>query len=102
MAVLLSTYAGEALKTKEAITENRENVLLNTVYKHSNGFYWYMNKKGYIHILQVLKVDLMGEFSHYTIIDQLLTKDNMLKESKRCGKYKDSKSCIEDIENFLN
>lgn len=98
---VLFTYTGEAAKTKEKIEEGRKSITINQLYKHSNGWYWYLNNKGYIHIIQALKVNFMGEFSHYTIIDQLLTKDNMLKESKRYGRYKSLESCIEDIEKDL-
>lgn len=43
------SYTGEAAKTKEMIEEGRKDIALNTLYKHSRGFYWKVNSRGYIH-----------------------------------------------------
>lgn len=37
------SYTGEAAKTKEMIEEGRKDITLNTLYKHSRGFYWKVN-----------------------------------------------------------
>lgn len=52
-----------------------------------------INTKGYYHIIIPSKVNINGKFAYYQIIDYLLTKDNMLKECSRYGKYNN----IEDL-----
>lgn len=95
----LFTYTGDAAKTKEAITSGVENVYINTIYEGNSNFYWYINSKGYIHVVQPLKINFMGEFSHFEIIDYLLNNKNTLKESCRCGHFKTAEEAREYIKN---
>lgn len=42
------TYTGKALETKLMIEEGRKVYTINKLYKHSRGFYWKVNRMGYI------------------------------------------------------
>lgn len=95
----LFTYTGDAAKTKEAITSGVENIYINTIYEGNSNFYWYINSKGYLHVVQPLKINFMGEFSHFEIIDYLLNNRNTLKETCRCGYFKTAEEAIEYIKN---
>lgn len=95
------SYTGEAAKTKEMIEEGRKDITLNTLYKHSRGFYWKVNSRGYIHVVLPGKVTLNGEFSHYEVQDHLLTGYNTLRVKNAYGNYNTRKECIEEIEKEL-
>lgn len=96
---VLFTYTGDAAKTKDAITSGVENIYINTVYECNPKLYWYLNSKGYFHIVQPLKVNFMGEFSHFEIIDYLLDSKNTFKESCRFGHFKTAEEAREYIKN---
>lgn len=91
------SYTGEAAKTKEMIEEGRKDITLNTLYKHSRGFYWKVNSRGYIHVILPGKVTLNGKFSHYEVQDYLLTGYNTLRVKSAYGNYDTRKECIEEI-----
>lgn len=95
------SYTGEAAKTKEMIEEGRKDITLNTLYKHSRGFYWKVNSRGYIHVILPGKVTLNGKFSHYEVQDYLLTGYNTLRVKSAYGNYDTRKECIEEIEKEL-
>lgn len=95
------SYTGEAAKTKEMIEEGRKDIALNTLYKHSRGFYWKVNSRGYIHVIFPGKVTLNGEFSHYEVQDHLLTGYNTLRVKSSYGNYSTIKECMEEIEKEL-
>lgn len=73
----------------------------HTLYKHSRGFYWKVNSRGYIHVILPGKVTLNGEFSHYEVQDHLLTGYNTLRVKSTYGNYNTRKECIEEIEKEL-
>ncbi len=96
---VLFTYTGDAAKTKDAITSGVENIYINTVYECNPKLYWYLNSKGYFHIVQPLKVNFMGKFSHFEIIDYLLNNKNTFKESCRFGHFNTAEEAREYIKN---
>lgn len=97
----LFVYTGKAAETKEMIEEGKTNIVINALYKHSRGFYWKVNRRGYIHVIMPSKVTLNGKFSHYEIQDQLLTKDNMLRVTSSYGNFTTIQECKHEIENDL-
>ena len=40
--------------------------------------YWFINSKGYLHVLRPSNVTMNGKIIGYAINDYMLTKDNML------------------------
>ena len=95
------TYTGKALETKLMIEEGRKVYTINKLYKHSRGFYWKVNRMGYIHIIMPVRMSLNGEINHYEIEDRLLTNDNTLRVTKSYGNDDTILDCIKDIEKDL-
>ena len=75
--------------------------ITNKVYKTPEGVYVFMNQKGYIHVLKPRKVSFDGQFSHYTIVDLLLTVQGAAKETSEYGYFKTREDCISRIENVF-
>ena len=85
---MLIPYTGEALKTYEKIHTLRS-------YEHNKLYpfrdtYYYINSKGYLHILLLSALNYKGKREFY-ISDQMLTKDNMLKETGQHSRLYDTK-----------
>ena len=96
---MLAPYDNRTEETRRRIYGNRESYIPNKVYKSAEGgFYFYINTKGYYHILKPCRVRYDGEFSHYEITDSLLTKENTLREVSSRGYYKTREECIQAIE----
>lgn len=93
--------SSDALETKLMIEEGRKVYTINKLYKHSRGFYWKVNRMGYIHIIMPVRMYLNGEINHYEIEDRLLTNDNTLRVTKSYGNYDTILDCIKDIEKDL-
>ena len=82
--------------------DNGKNYQPNKYYKSTDGkFYFYINTKGYYHIIKPCKVNYYGVHTYYTIDDYLLTKDNTLKKVKHYGYYETLENLIEVIEKNL-
>ena len=74
-------YSGKALDTMERVMGDIKayipnKVYLNKVYK----IYWYINNRGYMHILRPERVRMNGQLIGYAINDYMLSKDNMLED----------------------
>lgn len=94
---MLIPYTGEALKTYEKI-----HTL--SIYEHNKLYpfkdtYYYINNKGYLHILLLSALRYKDRRSFY-ISDNLLTKDNELKEAGQYTCLYDTKEAA--IESLLN
>ena len=75
----IGRYNGEALATMEKIMGDTTSYYPNKVYKNEEyDLYWFINSKGYMHVLKPCKVTLDGKLLHYAIEDNLLTTDNMV------------------------
>lgn len=103
---MLSPYDSKTEITRKRILgKDREKYFCyapNKYYKSAEGnFYFYINIKGFYHIVRPCKIKYDGEFSHYEIVDYLLTKDDTLKETKCYGNYKTKEDCIAKIEENL-
>lgn len=55
MATMIHTYPEICRDTIENIREGRE-IIISKWYKHSMGFIWCLNSKGYYHIWKVEKI----------------------------------------------
>ena len=92
-------YSGEALATKEKIMATITVYTVNQVYKnHEHNIYWFINSKGYMHVLKPCRVTLDGKFLHYAIEDNLLTIDNMVQSKGSNGNYETVQEVIEELE----
>lgn len=85
---MLIPYTGEALKTYEKIHTLR-SYEHNKLYPFRDTFY-YINSKGYLHIYLLSALSFKGKREFY-ISDQMLTKDNMLKETGQHSRLYDTK-----------
>ena len=66
-----------------------------------SNFYYYINTKGYYHVLRPCKVSYGGKFSHYEINDYLLKVDDTLKLVKNYGCYETREDVISELEKNL-
>ena len=95
----IGKYSGEALATMEKIMGNITSYYPNKVYKNSEyNLYWFINSKGYMHVLKPCRVTLDGKFLHYAIEDNLLTTDNMVQSKGNNGNYTTIQEVIEELE----
>jgi acetylornithine/succinyldiaminopimelate/putrescine aminotransferase len=97
-----SVYDNRTEETRKKIQGNQKAFYINKYYKSCEGaFYWYLNARGYIHIIRPCAVSVNGKKSHYTIKDFLLTPDNMIKESSNIGYYETVEELTQAIEKNL-
>ena len=76
---MVGVYSGESLKTMEKIMDNVRSYYQNQTYKNNQyNIYWFVNSKGYLHVLRPSNVAMNGKIIGYAIHDYMLTKDNML------------------------
>lgn len=100
--MIMSPYDNRTESTKNRIMGDRQSYYINKYYKSAEGnFYFYINIKGYLHVVKPCRVKYDGEFSHYEIVDYLLTKDNRFKEVSSKGCYKTREDVIGAIEENL-
>lgn len=100
---MLSPYDIRTEEARRAITGNISKYYTNKYYpvngaKHT---YFYINQKGYLHIIRPCKVKYNGRFSHYEISDVLLTADNKLKETSCTGFFRTIEETVSHIEENL-
>jgi len=99
---MIFPYDERTAETREKIMDGRTTYIPNKIYKNETyGWYWYINTKGYYHIIKPCKVNYDGVFSHYEIEDFLITKSNTMKSVSCGGFYKTREACIEVIENTV-
>ena len=95
----IGKYKGEAFVTMEKIMGDRKAYEPNKVYKNTEyNLYWFINSKGYMHILKPCKVMFDGKLSHYAIEDNLLTKKNMVQSKGNNGSYTTVAEVIKELE----
>lgn len=100
---MLCPYKGAALSTLERIKGAVTSYFVNQIYKNEQyNLYWFINSKGYVHVLKPCKVLLNGKFLHYAIEDNLLTTDNMVQSKGTDGRYGTLKEVIEELERRLH
>ena len=95
----IGKYTGKALETKEKIMGNVTAYYPNKLYKNAEyNLYWFINSKGYMHVLKPCRVTLDGKLLHYAIEDNLLTTDNMVQSKGSSGNYTTVVEAIEELE----
>ena len=97
-----SPYDQRTDKTRDRIRGNRRSYYPNKHYRSAEGnFYYYINTKGYYHVIRLCKVSYGGKFSHYEINDYLLKVDDTLKLVKNYGCYETREDVILELEKNL-
>ncbi len=97
-----SPYDQRTDKTRDRIRGNRRSYYPNKHYRSAEvNFYYYINTKGYYHVLRPCKVSYGGKFSHYEINDYLLKVDDTLKLVKNYGCYETREDVISELEKNL-
>lgn len=95
-----SIYDGRTEQTRERITESKESYCLNTVYTNSiYGWKWYVNSKGYFHIVKLARMKLNGKIKYYSIENARLKTDNTL-HSEFEGQYFSLTDAIQAYRNY--
>lgn len=99
---MTSPYDNRTENTRNLIIGDRYSHYENKYYLSANGkFHYYINRKGYIHIVKPCRIRYDGEFSHYEISNYLLTPEDTIRETKCGGYYKTREECIAAIEENL-
>ena len=99
----IGKYSDTTLTTIEKIKGAITAYIPNKVYKNVEyNLYWFINLKGYMHILKPCKVTLDGKLLYYAIEDNLLTSDNMVQSKGNNGNYTTIQAVIEELERRLH
>lgn len=100
---MIGVYSGESLKTMEKIMDNVRSYYPNQTYKNNQyNIYWFINSKGYLHILIPATENLNGKIFNYTIKDFMLTKDNMLQDKGVLYRFSTIEEVYDKMEELIN
>ena len=100
---MIGVYSGESLKTMEKIMDNVRSYYSNKTYKNNQyNIYWFINSKGYLHILSPSRVTMNGKIIGYAIHDYMLTKDNMLDDKGIVFQADTQKEIADRLEEMCN
>ena len=98
----IGVYSGKALETMEKIMGSVKSYYPNKVYKNEQyNIYWFINSKGYMHVLRLSKVNINGKISGYAINDFMLTKDNMLDDKGMIFQSDTQKEIADRLEEMI-
>ena len=102
MGMVRSPYSGKSAATVEKIRDGLSMWSPNTIYQSKQGWYWFENTKGYIHILSVIcKKGKNGNVLHYSIEESMLTKEDTLKQLNVFGRYKSLNEAVSVIQGWF-
>ena len=77
---MIIPYSKESLQTYEKINNNN-GYTVNKIYRNTeHNILYYINSKGYMHVLRPCTIGLNGKITGYGLNDLMLTKDNMLQD----------------------
>ena len=100
---MIGVYSGESLKTMEKIMDNVRSYYSNQTYKNNQcNIYWFVNSKGYLHVLRPSNVTMNGKIIGYAIHDYMLTKDNMLDDKGIVFQADTQKEIADRLEEMCN
>lgn len=100
---MVGVYSGESLKTMEKIMDNVRSYYLNQTYKNNQyNIYWFINQRGYLHVLRPSNVTMNGNIIGYAIHDYMLTKDNMLDDKGIVFQADTQKEIADRLEEMYN
>ena len=99
----IGVYSGKALETEEKIKGDISAYYTNKVYKNTNyNIYWFINQRGYLHVLRPSNVTMNGKIIGYAINDYMLTKDNMLDDKGIVFQADTQKEIADRLEEMCN
>ena len=99
----IGVYSGKTLETEEKIKGDISAYYTNKVYKNTNyNIYWFINQRGYLHILSPSRVTMNGKIIGYAIHDYMLTKDNMLDDKGIVFQADTQKEIADRLEEMCN
>ena len=100
---MTGVYSGESLKTMEKIMNNVRIYYPNQTYKNNKyNIYWFVNSKGYLHVLRPSIEKMNGRIVNYTIKDFMLTKDNMLQDKGVLYRFSTIEEVCNKMEELIN
>ena len=100
---MIGVYSGESLKTMEKIMDNVRSYYPNQTYKNNQyNIYWFINSKGYLHVLRPSNVTMNGKIIGYAIHDYMLTKDNMLQDKGVLHRFSTIEEVCNKMEELIN
>ena len=100
---MVGVYSGESLKTMEKIMDNVRSYYSNQTYKNNQyNIYWFINSKGYLHVLRPSIEKMNGRIVNYTIKDFMLTKDNMLQDKGVLYRFSTIEEVYDKMEELIN
>lgn len=100
---MTGVYSGESLKTMEKIMNNVRIYYPNQTYKNNKyNIYWFVNSKGYLHVLRPSIEKMNGRIVNYTIKDFMLTKDNMLQDKGVLHRFSTIEEVYNKMEELIN
>ena len=100
---MIGVYSGESLKTMEKIMGNVRSYYSNHTYKNNQyNIYWFINSKGYLHVLRPATEKMNGRILNYTIKDFMLTKDNMLQDKGVLHRFSTIEEVYNKMEELIN
>lgn len=100
---MIGVYSGESLKTMEKIMDNVRSYYPNKIYKNNQyNIYWFINSKGYLHVLRPSIEKMNGRIVNYTIKDFMLTKDNMLQDKGVLYRFSTIEEVCNKMEELIN
>lgn len=95
----LKTYQGAALATYEKIQKGINNIYINKIYKSQTAAaLFFINSRGYLHILTPGKTNLNGRTVGYHLTDYILTDKNELKDN---GDYTRDFNTVQELAAFI-
>lgn len=96
----INIYQGAARETYEKIQAGIDAIYINKVYQSKTAkCLFYINNKGYLHVLTAGKTTLNGKICGYHLTDNILTKDNMIQYKNN---YTKDFVSIQDLQNAIN
>ena len=99
----IGVYSGKALETEEKIKGDISAYYTNKVYKNTNyNIYWFINQRGYLHVLRPSNVTMNGKIIGYAIHDYMLTKDNMLQDKGVLHRFSTIEEVCNKMEELIN
>ena len=99
----IGVYSEKALETEEKIKGDISAYYTNKVYKNTNyNIYWFINQRGYLHVLRPSNVTMNGKIIGYAIHDYMLTKDNMLDDKGIVFQADTQKEIADRLEEMCN
>ena len=99
----IGVYSGKTLETEEKIKGDISAYYTNKVYKNTNyNIYWFINQRGYLHVLRPATEKMNGRILNYTIKDFMLTKDNMLQDKGVLHRFSTIEEVYNKMEELIN